>query len=568
MIWIDPIAAFAAAEDELRALGFKPGTEPRSWRGRLTPEYDDICLSVVLPPRFPYELPEVLVERSTLPRQIAHVERNGKVCIASSDGLLLDVGRPQALVRDTLKRARSTLTKGLRGESDEDLWTEFSAYWVDKNARDVLSVCEVEGPSRVISFGLVARRAAWTAYAVADGTAQLKALSRRMGLTLDGIEPAWFIRLRAPILPPLFDERTDLRRITEFIREGVGTEQFQEIQRTTYRGQERPTFVFSFSIPNGRGNALFGWRLDKALPSNGYRSGRVPLGLAIGRSGLSGGQRLSIQRADPQFLSARTGSVLTHESKRVAIVGCGAVGGYLAHCLADSGVSKLTLIDHDTLRSENAMRHVLGLEHVGSTKVVAMKRVLQARLPHLEIEAIDETAERVVGRPPNLLLRHDLIIFATGNHVLELGLIEGLRKQKRIVHTWVEAHGVGGHVLVDGGDAGGCLSCLLVEDEVHGLRSPASFFEPGQDFSQSMGGCAGTFTPFGSMDAQRAAIEAARVALRVLSGEVRSSVLVSWFEGGGAAHRSGLRLSQRASLFLPGQRAEVTSHAGCPRCAL
>src|SRR5688500_4469640 len=88
-----------------------------------------LTASLELPPQFPDELPKIVINPTELAKQSAHVESNGKVCIAPDSGLLIDSDRPEEIVEETLKRARSIIADGLLETTLRDLETEFVAYW-------------------------------------------------------------------------------------------------------------------------------------------------------------------------------------------------------------------------------------------------------------------------------------------------------------------------------------------------------------------------------------------------------------------------------------------------------
>jgi tRNA A37 threonylcarbamoyladenosine dehydratase len=50
------------------------------------------------------------------------------------------------------------------------------------------------------------------------------------------------------------------------------------------------------------------------------------------------------------------------------LIGCGSLGGYVAHLLSRAGVGRLTLTDNDCLGWENLGRHILGASSIGRWK--------------------------------------------------------------------------------------------------------------------------------------------------------------------------------------------------------
>jgi hypothetical protein len=100
---------------------------------------------------------------------------------------------------------------------------------------------------------------------------------------------------------------------------------------------------------------------------------------------------------------------------KVAVVGVGAVGSLVADQLARSGVGALTLLDGDTIRPGNCVRHLASMSDVGRHKADAVRDAL-----HNE-PFIATTVEARVGRltlvddVETLFAEHDLIVDATGN---------------------------------------------------------------------------------------------------------------------------------------------------------
>jgi molybdopterin/thiamine biosynthesis adenylyltransferase len=568
MISVDVAGARAEAEQELVALGFSASANGKCWVG-VVDVIDRVPLAVLLPSGFPYALPVVWVDRGRLGRQLAHIEKSGKVCIAPSTGLMVDPTQPLALVREAVTRARNIISAGLRGETARDLLEEFGAYWPDVETK-MLSFCAPHGRARQIAIGEVGGGDT-RQLVVADTTAQLHLIAKRLGMHLKGVEAAYFIPLESPVVPPAFDKVTFVDFVSS-LASSLDREQRQLIQKWTDGGQRRLCFLFSFELNEKQGHVVFAVRLRSRLPGvNGFRPGRVPLGAALAASVSDAVDRVSVQRAEHEFLSRRTGSALELKDKRVLVVGCGAIGGYLAVNLADAGVGRLTLVDDDTFQTENTMRHVLGLASVGRSKVEALKNFLEAKLPQVGVNARCSRIEDLLDAEAPFIGGHDLIVLATGDMSLELRLSERLRESSRLVHIWLEAHGVGGHVLVDGMDQPGCLGCLFGHDEIAGLVCRAALCAPGQPFTSSVGGCAGTFTPFGSMDAQRSAIEGARVAIRILtSTQPTGSVLTTWLDTTDPFERGDVLPSARARQLVAGQRVDTIDHAGagtgCLRC--
>jgi tRNA A37 threonylcarbamoyladenosine dehydratase len=98
------------------------------------------------------------------------------------------------------------------------------------------------------------------------------------------------------------------------------------------------------------------------------------------------------------------------QSKMVTLVGLGAVGGYVMEALVRAGISRLRLIDFDTIQPSNLNRQILALETtIGRSKVeVAGERALaingQCRVEVLRLFAGDDTMEQILDPEPDLLI--------------------------------------------------------------------------------------------------------------------------------------------------------------------
>ncbi len=98
------------------------------------------------------------------------------------------------------------------------------------------------------------------------------------------------------------------------------------------------------------------------------------------------------------------------QSKRVTIVGLGAVGGYVLEGLIRSGVRSFCLCDFDTIQPSNINRQILALETtLGKSKVhLARARALainsDADVHALEVFAAEETLHQILQPRPDLLI--------------------------------------------------------------------------------------------------------------------------------------------------------------------
>ncbi len=103
----------------------------------------------------------------------------------------------------------------------------------------------------------------------------------------------------------------------------------------------------------------------------------------------------------------------TYADKKVAVVGCGAIGSHVADLLFRSGVAQLTLIDPERYHPGNVVRHTADNAYAGASKVVAVRMRLEAT--GLAVDSVD--MQSVLLHDPEqalaLVADHDLVVDAT-----------------------------------------------------------------------------------------------------------------------------------------------------------
>lgn len=562
-------AAFIAAS------GLTP--EGDHWLGQLQIDNaGEIPIRLSLPECFPDQLPIVEVERGTLPRRVPHIERCGKICLAPSTGVLLDKENPEGIVRDSLSIARRTLTDGLAGQRDGDFQQEFLAYW---NPTDTyISACDANGPTREISL-LLMERAGGNGIQIqkivlSDTLDRGRRLIDLMGGSLKSSRTALFVCLDRAIPTPDFDDALTVREAMRIVRESCSADSWAKVQ--AWFAQPILPAIVLLSAPGVDGRIVVAIQFDDVAASprkkaaRGFRPGKVPAWRELQFAPEQAVKRIGAERYDSPFLLRRGGAMENHQDRTVAVVGCGAVGSHAADRIASLGVGHLRLVDSEIMEASNLYRHVLGVGHVGAPKADALRNVLSSHFPNVEVQSRAKDVLAVLRDEPEFLMTADVVLFALGDETLELRIDEVMASQRPRIHAWVEPLGIGGHVLVTGLEGSrGCFRCLFHRPDGVGLVNRASFAEAGQSFQKSMAGCSGVFTPFTALDADRTAIEAARLTGRILSGRETRNQLVSWYGDSEEFEQLGFRLSKRARLFHPGecQSAGDLADAECPHCA-
>lgn len=553
---IQPYSAFCGglrtkakgeAERFLAKSGFSP--DCGVWRGQLFgPDGHSANLAISLPPDFPDRLP--LVQALPIGTRVAraHIDPDGNLCLGPRDGLLLDTSDGGRIVRDVIARASAVLFP--TAEADRhDTEREFNAYWRVSLDGTLLSVVR---PGDF--YGEV-----WVATVSHDGYAQVVADSREqlhrwaavMRAQVSRVRPGYYVGLNGlPVLPAPGQE-VSLANLLELISKGNGEVALRAFQRWLSRQRLPVTVLFSGEMSGTKDEAVFAAIIPQlvgdalARAQRGFRPGRYPTWRILVAARRELVRRPEVQRADPGFALPRGGAVTTLESKKVVVFGCGAVGSHLASLLASSGVGRLLLVDKETFTAANLYRHLLGAESLGLKKAIALRDHLHRRFPDLVVAALAKMVEEALEENLDDIKDAALVVLALGDETLERRLDQYFGAKVRRVHVWLEPLGIGGHALACGSpQIRGCLHCLYKNDDQFGLVNMAALVAPGQTFRKAIGGCAGTFTPFGAADAVRAAVEGTKEVIRLLTG-AGTPRLTSWVGDQVAFEAAGFKVSAR-----------------------
>lgn len=178
--------------------------------------------------------------------------------------------------------------------------------------------------------------------------------------------------------------------------------------------------------------------LEQLLPGRcaadvrrGIEQGRVHILIVrYQRQGHTGALALFAKRRDTRKLgaarAAHTGEQThfmragldaeTLISKKVAVIGLGAIGSSTAELLGRSGVGEFTYVEHDEVRPGNCIRHIADHSYLGWNKAKAVRELLH------KASIIDKSCIRViedkltsVDHVERLFEDHDLVVDATGD---------------------------------------------------------------------------------------------------------------------------------------------------------
>jgi hypothetical protein len=515
-------AAVADVIEAFKQRGFEfVGKTDNGWfklHGRLIPpQADKGCpCEIQLDPTF-FNLPRIrLLEiPSELPEAVPHLGADGGLCYLAKGTVVLDIYDPVGQSLACLQRAAAVFGQILKGEMIEYLAEEFFAYWhgwlcfVDMQSEDLgrqnCIVAQASGsPSWFITDNedRTTKKLTSLGYQVTDRTVLTYRV--KTGAQPRPLTSHWPPETVGDILAwqSILDPRCR-RKIHERIKEG---------ERKRANGVliviESPLMTYGFAVLYDRQRPIQRNKLADRRDSS--------YGLKV--------MPVSVARIDDRYLAQRNmPKSKTLVGKKIAVVGCGTIGGYLSDMLVKAGAGtcggKLTLVDFDSLSPQNIGRHRLGFPDLLSNKAEAMAKELKRLAPGTEIRALPVDVRQAQ------LGELDLLIDATGEESLGHWLCGHYPLPLPMLSVWIEGPGTAVRALLRADAFGACYRCLWHSNRRGELRptlDPLPVILAGH-------GCEGLYVPFPASVSVHAASLGAEMTLdwvnRVYSPALRTRLI-------------------------------------------
>lgn len=439
-----------------------------------------------------------------------HVESDGVLCLLPNLAEC-DPDDPADVAANLLNRSATLIEELLEGSIiDRDFREEFLTYWAYKahaGGGRLVSLLDPVPPSRCVKVW----RGEGLEVVGEDANTLLAWVHNRFGVRAKTkLEDAAFLWLGEPLLPASYPETaTELRALAAKLGDDA-------VDVLDNAAAKEPDWLVTLMGARGRGGAglvavkVLNPNQLKAHPraaeeplSKGFRAGRTPKPVLIDRVfGPTPILRSSVSRADAVWVHGRGQDPRATRllGTTVVLFGCGSVGAPIACALAQAGIGRLVLVDHDELSWPNVGRHPLGASAVGRNKAEALANRLQADYPHLTIEGRNCGLHHFLATDPELLEVANLIIAATGSWSAENALNRwhvGDGRGRPILYAWTEAHACAGHGVVIASE-GGCLQCHI------GRTGQPTFkvveWPNGGDASHEEPACGAHYQPYGPIE--------------------------------------------------------------------
>lgn len=439
---------------------------------------------------------------------LAHVSHDRTICIEDGQGLSIAEDHPKDVLAAVICDAFQVLEDAEEdaANSHQELFDEFEGYWEGIiNCQTTRSSVEITGNSRHI-YGHVEHLGKGKQnclYFTEQGTVP----PAEFRTTKLSSVSALYLKLSHTVEPPHPGGILDKTYVQHLLNSLSTADANLWSDAFGKGGKGRKRFcpvLFSMPRPSG-GVSLFGISLS-------LTEGQVDSNTQI--------KPLSIRRHSPEYMRERGGATLNLAKKHVAVIGCGSIGSEVADTLAACGVGSLTLVDFDDMDVENVFRHALGKDSIGTPKPDALSAELLRKYPGLTVQ-VEAKAGHHWLKQINAE-RVDAIVVAIGAPASDRKLASLIRARGltcAVTITWLEAFGLGGHVISLPPNGQGCLECVYHdEDGSPSLHPYVSFLAPGQKVSRTISGCLGTYIPYSALHSRRTALLATEAVIRQLSG--------------------------------------------------
>lgn len=535
---------------EMRAAGFRreaAATDGLEFVGALEAGGRQISVAVRFRDTTLTCLPKLrlLDKNRDLPDAVAHIEPGDYVCFAQETDLLLNPLQPRQSVAICLNAMRRSLDRLARLDLSDEIATEFPQHWQANStvyfsesfATDCIARSfEVVRPSG--SVVVVARKQSATMAfgSTRELNAHVPILTTRSSLTFR----------------PRFRQPTNLEEL-QLWAGSINSALPHQIWNALASCDKDKMIAF-VSAPNG----IVGFKAS--LPS--LLSRAVQRQSFLRRMLDTHGSEIRIDRirgtqADENTILERNFAGHPNLSAlRIAIVGVGTIGGYLAKFLAQSGAGalrgNLQLIDKETFEPGNVGRHFLSASAIGLPKSIACRDALKAQFPQSNFSAkIDNVLEGLHD-----LASFDIVINATGDEaltqVLDAHLLEVRKNQNGppCLHIWVTGSGVAAQALLVDSNEFACYRCLKTIDG----RWRYPVMKPDHPAHTIPADCGeGTYFAYG-------------VAAPAIAAGLAAQICFDWRVGRPSPRFRTIRVCHEHTIGVRDQNASKL--AGCPSCAV
>lgn len=485
---------------------------------KLNIKEENIGIVMAIPSNWERCLIDFFVEEYMNFTFIPHMGKRGLICLFDLEGILINPDF-ETLINESISRLNKTLLDGIEGSNKIDFITEFNSYWLQlPDSKLVDSFVNLDDGLKKVKY-LTKKKLSQEELILS--IADKEEIFNTTG-SKGTIKNAIYVNIMTEeyIYPPDWRKKLDINYINKLLQ--IGKVEYRMVEDLIGRINREILLFININQPNGAKTPI-------AILIKYYNKKLINDHIYLQFDNDCKCMPLCISRSDSDYIISRGGIFTEIKSKKVLIVGCGSIGGYLASELIKSGISNLSLVDDDFLTAGNIYRHLLGLEYVGQYKTKAISKYIERNIPFINIKGFENKIENLIE---NYLLdfeEFDLIMSATGNHNVNRWINKYVKANNvttPVVYLWNEVLGIGNHAVFIDNKYKGCFECLIGQDE-KGLYDRTSYCERGQIFTKKYNGCSSTFLPFGSIHSLKTVSLGVELALKYFNEELKENLLIS-----------------------------------------
>jgi molybdopterin/thiamine biosynthesis adenylyltransferase len=544
----------------LRSRGFKPSGNRggvRSFDGALG------CKGGAIRIRFAiadwdfltYPSITVLDHLDVLPPLSPHVYANGGLCYFATGAVVLDRYDPAESIAQCLDQAQRVLERIRQdpGYRHDDVQDEFLQHWSHGESSAVYPVLigTVDQSTKSSNYWFITIGDIPHAV-IADSQEEVSGLAIALGAKPPTQTrcPCWLFRTNVlPAVPSAMP--ANVKELLAWLQ-AWDRQLYQQVQLVLEREPQYLKYtIATFAVSTPLGWLGFGFGLDPVHRLGAAKKPKLYRQFLHTRGGTRKIIRLAITEFGPDFVHSRNLTFADLKSKRVSVIGCGAIGSHVAPCLirlgAGTGNGRLDLVDPDTMNPENLGRHLLGYPALFKPKAEGLAEEMRRQFPLSTVRARVRNARDLAD-----LFDADLVIDATGEEAVS-ELMNAMRIERQVdtpvLHVRIRGNGESVQTFWAQGRELGCFRCLLQADHKNYRqeRYPILKAEP----QRKQLGCNG-FTPY----AVSAPMAAAALCMEVI---------VDWLQTGRPSPRFRTNATANADVYAV-KNQDVKRLQACPAC--
>lgn len=504
----------------------------------------DLAVSLIIniPFNFPDAFPQVKLDEESFKKifPIPHLDIFKTLCLFDDVVANPNPKNPIGLLEVVLEKSLEVLSKGINKQNLNEYIEEFDSYWLQESMGDIfLSLVEPSEKIKKIYLLPCDLKLQNRCGIFADKKVEAIKWIQNLGEKYDEEEiiETLYVPLKKPMLYPFPKNNKEIYRV---LKEN-GLPNLKEYFAYLNKGDRPSKVLFSIEV-----EGIYTWGIWEHIEPFKWNT-LLYKGRKRGQRNLNGFRNktrnglLEIIRDFPDLeinkfyvedvratrLKTRGGDGdLKNSERKVAVIGCGAVGSHLIQGLFDIGIQHVLLIDYDSLSFENINRHICGASEVGMKKTEAIKSKLRRHHPTSEIHVCSEDITAFLTLYPEGLNSYDLIISAISNTPIEQRINELQLKgiiTPPVLNVWVEPYMAAGHALWIEPTKGVNISTLFKKG-----KYKYQVLKNGSKYTKKELGCSTSYVPYGALELKKFTTDVLLFICQQWEKDKKGSIAFTW----------------------------------------